>query len=280
MSRMWDIKPTHTLAIVRALEQGNNRLVCPACGGGSTKEQCMSLFAADDSGAILATCHRAQCTFGTQEIVRGTSQHLRNPPISPRPMLWKSNIRTTLPESLAEAAEIVAQLGYPIGDSVALRWIEKVRGGLAYPIIDGVEDRQRGYIVRPFHPTGPKALTYKDPDYNGMSWYLQPWHAVDGRVILVEDVNSALCAYTAKYSAISLNGTLLNDDRVEAISKMSHVAYLMLDPDATGRALKYLYTYGRVFNLKVRRLDKDLKNMEATELVLWLCGAAGPPMDV
>jgi len=129
-----------------------------------------------------------------------------------------------------------------------------------------VNGEERGCVIKPYADSLPKSLTYKDPDYDGMSWYLDTSHMLDGRIVLVEDGLSALALLGKGISSVSLNGTLLNLERMRVIFRYKKVGYLALDADATSKSLQYAIRFGSAYKLKVMRLMKDFKNMTSDEL--------------
>lgn len=224
---------------------GCGRMVCPNCMGGSSHEECLSVWDKED-GCIMATCHRAQCAVGTVLVLNGTM----------RPELHK-----------VKPVPNIRQSRY--GNKYIGMRIENDHA-FVYPMYDASQT-QRGEIIRPkvVPPGTPKALTYKDPDYNGMSWYIASGFNTT-YVIVVEDCRSALRLYESKQDAISLNGTTLNADRMRDIFGVKHLMYLCLDADATNKALEYQRKWGGRYPMRVIRLMHDIKDMDAQEYTKFL----------
>ena len=124
-------------------------------------------------------------------------------------------------------------------------------------------------VVKPISEdwTGPKSLTYKDDTkYSGMSWFLDKEDVTTDHVFVVEDFLSALALkQVTRGTTVSLNGTLLNDERLAELLKYKWRIYLMLDADATGTAIRYARKYGPDV-IRVVRLTKDIKNMSLEEV--------------
>jgi DNA primase len=127
----------------------------------------------------------------------------------------------------------------------------------------------KGVVVKAYKEgdyRGPKSMTYKEPLYDGMSWYVQSSAPVLEEVFLVEDGLSALALHNKGVSAVSLNGTTLNAERISQINIGTPKVYLCLDADATRTALKHAIKYLGSVNIQVIRLDKDIKDMDDREL--------------
>jgi hypothetical protein len=123
----------------------------------------------------------------------------------------------------------------------------------------------KGAIVKPFSGQY-KSLTYKyDTEYNGLSWYRDARGISNPQVFVVEDPVSALALFQMKGCAVSLNGTNLNQDRMDDMLSRKWQIVLMLDADATHKAIKYCTQYGPDV-LRVVRLTRDVKNMSADEV--------------
>jgi len=128
-----------------------------------------------------------------------------------------------------------------------------------------------GIVVRSVGNTeGPKALTYKNrPEYNGLSWFEGKATLGCPNLYAVEDSVSALVLYGLGLPSVSLNGTGLSTDRVDAMLGKKWKVVLMLDADATGKALMYRIRYGPD-KIQVIRLVKDIKDMEDVEIITLL----------
>jgi len=145
-------------------------------------------------------------------------------------------------------------------------------GAIYLPMYD-YEGYEMGVVVKPNRDDRPKSLTYKYKDsYDGMSWYLRPDSLRHDEVYVVEDALSALSLWTAGVDAVSLNGTMLNQDRVETLMARKWRVILCLDADATSKAIYYRSKYMGMYDIQVRRLIKDIKNMDLDEVRNFLAG--------
>lgn len=249
------------------------RIVCPACNGGSSHEECLVIWDGGD-GNVYATCHRAHCDINTV-LVAGSLRVLTASAgsMTPKPEHLKRTKQWGQGQRLSDAGRefVERKYRYPFftADSEFLKSynIGTKRECLYLPM-SNADGEQRGCILKPIHKDSglPKSLTYKDDDYDGMSWYLTSWHMAEPSIVLVEDPLSALALLSEGTSAISLNGTLLNIDRLESISAHKRKIHIWLDADATNKAVKYAIKFGNRYSLKVHRLTTDPKDMTIDEL--------------
>lgn len=261
---------------------GADRMVCPACSGGSSRERSMSVWEINDG--IYATCHRASCTAGTTQLLSHNHVTSDTPKdIKPKRSYGRDEwVKTkvffgnglsspiTYEENDAEVVNDYLQ-GYAAfrdnANDVPRKFIVGHDDGNIYLPMYDAAGKERGVIVKPDTSTGPKSLTYTyDSDYDGMSWYLRPDHMARPEIYVVEDGLSAIALYMAGVDAVSLNGTLLNDGRIWSLLNSKHVAHLCLDADATGKALYYANRYRTSCNIGVRRLVRDIKDMTMKEV--------------
>ena len=260
------------------------RTVCPACNGGSDHEESLVVWEGED-GNVLATCHRSRCEIGTV-LVSGT---MNIPRVGMEIAHWQpapEHLRATKysqgqPLTKDGALWIHNKCRFPFPPRYVDVYFKSYNAGVGkaerecvyFPMLDPNQE-QRGCILKPIHPDSelPKSLTYKDEGYDGMSWYLTTDHMIQRSIVLVEDVLSALAVLACGMSSISLNGTMLNPDRLVTISKYKRVIHVALDADATAKAVRYALRYGTRFNLKVMRLMKDFKDMTKDELKEVLSG--------
>jgi DNA primase len=138
-----------------------------------------------------------------------------------------------------------------------------------------------GFISKPVCPSPGQSKSYTTliKDSTGMSWYFGSALAdVYGRdvVIVVEDPLSAIALFQLGYHAVSLNGTHLNEKRIQELAGATRHLVLALDADATATAITYQRRYGSRFGTcRVLRLRKDIKdtpNKEARAIVSTFLG--------
>lgn len=250
------------------------RMVCPVCLGGSDHEECLVVWDGDDGNAY-ATCHRSRCEVGTVLVSGSLNIHLykgiaasefrTKPEHLTSPKRYKQGVQLTGNGK----AWLTLKTNIPdrYHDVYVMSYGEGANECVYFPMLDP-NTKQRGCILKPISPytTLPKSLTYKDEGYDGLSWYLPADHLIKRDVVLVEDCLSALVVLAQGACAVSLNGTMLNPDRIETISKYKSCIHICLDADASRKAVGYALRYRNRFNLKVTRLEKDFKDMGSEEL--------------
>jgi hypothetical protein len=256
-------------------------MVCPVCGGGSTAEECMSLWEINDG--VYATCHRANCDVGTtllrdnrvtvDRTERDSYQTARQAEGTYR---WRqyNTLDGALYQCEYEDHDRGVVVDYldtyeafrDIATEVPFKFIVGHSDGNIYLPMYNYSGDEVGVIVKPNTDGGPKSLTYKyDRAYDGMSWYLRADYMARPEIYLVEDGLSAIALYMYGKDAVSLNGTLLNNARVEAILDKKYKMVICLDADATGKAIGWKRRWP-FYDVEVRRLVKDIKNMNPEEL--------------
>lgn len=256
------------------------RLVCPVCLGGSDHEECLVVWDGDD-GNVYATCHRARCEINTVMVsgsfdacCRKSGPSVPDTLEPPKKYVPGYKLTGTDKEYITRKCGPDSALAKEVATLTSSSFLKSYplwtrdgaeSGGLMLPMYD-INGDERGCVVKPYSSNLPRALTYRQDGYDGMSWYLDSRHMLDARIIVVEDGLSAMALLVKGRSAVSLNGTVLNKERVDLIFRHKKVAYLALDADATSKALSYALTYGSRYKIKVLRLMKDFKNMTDEEL--------------
>lgn len=249
--------------------------LCPKCGGGRTKERTLSV--ARDAGELVWICHRASCRFKGRDSVRGNADAPTNN--DTRPKERKLSEAASLKDIPAKAREVLRDK-YSLTEEhlkdAHLSWTnhllslpkyyptEDGSGRLCIPVYNwkGVLD---GHVLRSLTGATPKAITFVKS--NSMAFYHKEGST---KTIVVEDAFSAirLSRYT---TAIALLGTNLNPSRIHDIfSTKAQEYYLWLDGDAFNLAVKYALKYKHLIKLHVRKLTKDIKDLDEIELVALL----------
>ena len=152
---------------------------------------------------------------------------------------------------------------------------------LAEPMYAPTEDRfafpvfgpmgvRRGWILRSYDPTCPprwKALTRMDFAEPHMSWYRS--NPADTKVIVVEDIPSAVRATRYWPNAVALNGGGAGPTYIQEITAYCREVTWALDADATSTALKLQRKYSLFFDSStVLVLNVDIKDMGEKELAV------------
>lgn len=241
-------------------ESGEGRIVCPVCLGGSDEEACMTVYESD-SGGVLATCHRANCPVDTVVALSNTCRVVGADPPSNKEVCkeHRQRIRTD-PLQSGTYKWLQGKYEFQFNPRLMYKYVLETADSVVFPMYD-YSGTQHGNIVKPRHPkNGYKSLTYlSNKEYDGMSWYTTG-ELSDPDVFVVEDVISALCLHHLRSAVVSLNGTHMNRDRIDTLLRHKWRVVLMLDADATRKAVKYAAMYGPDV-VRVVRLVRDIKDM-------------------
>ena len=233
-------------------EGTSTRIVCPACGGGTSEEKSLSVTHVD--GAILWQCFRANC---------GEAGGSGN----------------TTPSVSAEVKPIVRWEGktHPVPEQVALRiehlwglrdvddwyWTTDMGGRVAMSVRDPM-NKHRGWVLRAISSGArTKALTYIETG-ESLSWYRTNPFAP---TVVVEDIPSAIRA--SKYvNAVALLGTALSLEKaIEIATHAPKPVLIALDQDAVAQSFKLQKKYGLLWDSpEILSLQMDIKNMTDNEL--------------
>jgi hypothetical protein len=250
-------------ALVEYELHGEGRLVCPVCLGGSGGEKCMTVYQGGD-GSVLATCHRANCPVQTVVVCRGRAMPCTVPP-EDNSKLYEG----TLPKATAISRDtfqrrIADRYRFEYSYSAISPYIEENDDALVFPMLS-FDGSRMGDVVRPY--TGrTKALTYKyNKTYHGMSWYRDTRGLSIPQVFILEDSLSAMAMQAMRGCAVSLNGTNINEARINELLQYKWQLILMLDADATRQAIRYAQMYGPDL-IRVLRLSQDIKDSTQAEV--------------
>jgi hypothetical protein len=160
-----------------------------------------------------------------------------------------------------------------------MRWHEDT-GSILFPVwhydpttIDAQE--QYGVVTKRIIGDGPKSLFIAEHGRTGLAWFVSPDNP--SPVVCVEDCLSALVLRENGITAVSLNGTHINEDRFSEIRKVSPEIIVALDADATRTAVRHTIRYNGRANISVRRLDDDIKDMDNERVSAWVEGVISDP---
>ncbi|KKL21146.1 hypothetical protein LCGC14_2448360, partial [marine sediment metagenome] len=123
----------------------------------------------------------------------------------------------------------------------------------------------RGGVLRSF-AGGLKAMNYQEKvDEPWLSWYPCEVKASD-TTLIVEDQLSALKGSRVA-DTVALMGTALSLEKLmEIVKHNNNKVLLLLDADATAKAVKFLRRFSWVSSLTVKPLTKDLKYYTTEEM--------------
>lgn len=234
---------------------------CPACKGGSSGEQTLSVRKEDD--VLLWKCHRASCNFaGASGAYRYSDNRTTTEVPNVRGVVGRTYIRES--ESLGDAVKQGLRERYGITDvhisRFGLGWASDVER-LVLPVYN-YRGETLGSTLRDLSGNS-RTKSKSHTDEGAISWYVN--HTTPG-VIIVEDQLSAIRA-SDYLTSVALLGTHLNDERVAEIraTGLSPV-YIALDADAWATAVKYAIQYRSILKPRLIKLDKDIKNQTDEEL--------------
>lgn len=223
------------------------RVVCPACGGGSTAERSLAITK-DELGVVLYKCHRASC---------GASGRVGGKGGVPSPK--KQRVRPyTGPMRVLEDVEfrfLEKKFGLPRTDLPYIRYSESLNRFML-PIMSPAFD-VRGWVARSFTET-PKVLTFIHRDEPTMGW-LYPRGGHKSPTIIVEDYFSACKVAMAGYTAVALNGVHIPPDGALELRGMDTLV-MALDKGTMSQMLNLKARYGHLWKkVIIWKLDEDLK---------------------
>lgn len=258
---------------------GETRVVCPHCGGGSSKERSLSIKRNKPLVASY-TCWRATCDLGYGNVnLHGDGKALFNSKMAPKDI--KKTGRGVRSAPLRERHARYLKRYYGLTDALLAYGLVKstARDGRIIFNIFSPDRKRRGKTVRVYKEllttfsdpvTFPKCINEMSSENAvSQSWYYKgrELRKKTDILIVVEDIVSAL-RINPYYDSVALLGTVFNSAKQREIrmQKYKHV-FMCLDKDATRTAARYSKTAGvNVPGLKVKFLDKDIKNMNEQEL--------------
>jgi hypothetical protein len=253
------------------LEPGESvRMVCPFCGGGSSKEKTLVLTHRDD-GALLFVCHRAACTgrgyLGGGVGLGDLAGHGAVRP-SKRAAAVATEVVDIPPLYAADLAEMLHFRELPSGWKYA-----PALNRIMLPVHSPKYER-RGWVARSYAGATPKVLSYKEVlDQPYLHWAIP--YGGGTHIVIVEDIPSAERIMQAGMTGCALMGTHCANDCLDEIVDMARVGprivWIALDKDAVKQSFKIMNGLAlRVRNVVTRVLEKDVKDMTRLELIDWL----------
>lgn len=247
------------LILASTLEPGETlRDICPRCGGGSTKENSLTITL-DYDGGVVWNCFRDRCEE------RGASGGNGIPrEVTPSEKKYKRFEGTTEPLSDFRLLKIKQKWG--ITNPPYWYWTNDYGGRVAMSI-RGPNYMHRGWVLRDMRGVArAKALTYIDPEEVQQSWYRVD-KSRDAPCVIVEDIPSAVRVSMCGVNAVALLGTLVNVDKALELVKYSGHVVVALDQDATDKAFRIAREYGLMWGMvSVLPLQKDFKDMTDAEI--------------
>lgn len=267
--------PSHLIALWDAsLSPGqSDRMVCPVCGGGTSRESSF-VVSKKPHGGLVWICHRAGCNTrgGTGT---GTSR-ITGSPACPR--------RHAAPPTVSLGQPRYAYFMEKYGiDSHTLRI-----NGVAYDLASSGDyfpirhwsGKYLGFQLR-WPDRVPKCRTYltTDFEYATMDWSLRWTGDKVPYVIVVEDPISRIKLSGLGYDAVCLFGTYFSYKHTLELQDISDTVIFWLDPDAFSLTCRYANDYGLMFSCRTvfSELDpKDTADAVIQKLLRTQCGIEPP----
>lgn len=252
-----------------ALEPGQSmRVVCPFCGGGSSKERSMSIKLDPETGLVLYHCFRGNCEEGSG--VLGGAKLVRTRQDVPKFQPYDMQYLVSLFDAPLEVFDKLEEWGLKPEDHLLRHWRYDTYTERMAQYVAGPNGDHRGYVLRAHQPwVKTKALTARlrnDCPFQG-------WvniRSIYRPIVCVEDLPSAVRVGMAGYRAVALLGNTPSNDALDEIAEEAREfkvpVLFALDPDATAQAMRVSRKFGMRGDSSVLVLHKDFKNMKQEEV--------------
>lgn len=261
-----------------AVGERSPHVLCPKCGGGSSRETSLLIWA--DPNALTAKCYRVSCGLFVKTGVSGYRK------ISTEQRKPATQVSQLNPEKLPDdvASWLCEKFPWLTKDILILNHVQwdDYRERVLFPIrsLDGVDE---GILTRKYDELvlnesnlrGGKAKTYWKvlaKEYK-LTCLMPPRNAVrENYIVLVEDYPSAM-RINLELPCTALSGTSIQDAALMNLVKagVKHVV-MVLDADAVSTAAKLVHKYGIFFwsmsFIPLEGVDpKDMQDAEFTTLM-------------
>lgn len=265
--------PSHLIALWDAsLSPGqSDRMVCPICGGGTSRESSF-VVSKKPHGGLVWVCHRAGC--GTRGGTGTGSARLATTSTPAPPRLHAVPPAVALaPPRLPYFLEKYGIDPYTLGiNDVAY---DLASSGDYFPIRHW-SGKQLGFQLR-WPDRVPKCRTYltTDSEYATMDWRLHWTYAKVPYVVVVEDPISRIKLSGLGYDAVCLFGTQFYHKQARELQDRTDTVIFWLDPDAYNLACRYAREYRLMFRCRTVFSDMDPKDTKSWKIQNFLrtqCG--------
>lgn len=219
--------------------------ICPACGGGRTRERSLHTFSAN--GLVTGKCYRASC--GWYGRVDG--------PLAPQ---IECKVATSREPLRAEhEAWLVGRVG-----SVAASRLGAFSDGsrIGLPVLSPLGE-DMGATLRAVSGS-PKYLSVVQSRYNLGAWY----GCHRSSVVLVEDQLSAVYCNThvPNTTAVALLGHTVHKELAVYLAERNIKVLLALDPDARKQEVKNYLALRSILDIQLLAIPDDLKNLSIEDM--------------
>ena len=247
------------------------RYVCPACGGGSSKEQSLQVYESDQGWSAI--CYRDTC--GERYFNPANPEHriARNIQsnnklmryVEPELRGFSDGEDELLFERYRLESSTLAGWGWRMMQEEPARlyiplWRQPGNGGTV-PVFDG-------HVERVIHRTHlvPKARTRLNEGAVGRGVYMPDRDMVHSEyIVVVEDMLSAACIRASDRDSVALLGTKMSREQALVMRSWGVPILVALDADATRSAIRIVRDLEPCVDARVVRLTKDVKDMNILE---------------
>lgn len=205
-------------------------VLCPKCGGGTSKERKLSLTRSYNGAMYM--CHRASCGFRGFVSMDGTGSSKDTLPSKPTARPFTGQLHPL--EDFIQDDFVRQYKGFKDGECQEQLYTDGC-GNLVFTC-RGFNGEVLGHVTRSQDKT---IRTYRAREGTDMYSYYAPVASVfkPGVLFIVEDCISAMCIASHGYNALALLGTHLSDQVRTAIIDNGVMGRVFLDPDAATKAL-------------------------------------------
>ena len=262
--RTLDSLPEYLRAAIADPTHGR-RTRCPTCGGGSSKEESLSIFAVDnEDDMVKVSCWRSTCGYWGYVMLDGTVKFVGKHMKEARPF-----DRPTIP--IQGAAKLTLRRDYGLSQSVMERrgWrlLQDAPETLVMPIKDR-HGQELGHVTRTLPTSNGQYFKKRVDTFKCTAQpFLDAWiSTAEAPLVIVEDCLSAARLASIGLNAVALLGTNMSTADARAIKEIvfydtNKTCFLALDEDAWDKSLKFAGKFAHILTMLPVPLTVDIKDM-------------------
>lgn len=232
---------------------GIDRVLCPACGGGQSREKSLSVRQ-DSIGILKLRCYRASCEWFAVSVTDRNavllSKQMKPPAVYRSPTIpLQGEIRGILRGQYACDISMLNEHGWRLNE----------HGTELVMSIRSPYGMERGHVTRTF-TTPKRCYTFKATAQPWLDW----WNCPRATTVIVEDCISAARLASIGYAAVALLGTSMTVDQAKEIAFFTQghsTVYIALDRDAFDKSVKLARRHAHILKMRPVCLTEDIKNM-------------------
>jgi len=266
----------HILSLAGSVADGETvQTPCPFCkedyenqGRPVTWSPRRSMSVTREGYALLYNCFRASCARGrgVVHVLDGLSkaglEYKKGKTFEPKSYVYK-----TVPAAVWNMPKEITLTEQELIDQHVRYAVD--RDTVVYPIFD-VVGHEVGVVDRSYKGRSPKALSYWFKDVPKVHFPLTSLRTE--ACVVVEDIPSSI-KLVPYINSVALLGTNITSDCLTHLSHLYEVLIIILDEDATAKALEMEKQYRLFFKaVVVVPAQKDIKNMTDKEIKALLRG--------